>query len=305
MNKSETTRVTLLAFSAFFLWGFSFLFSRLGLNEARPFVLLAHRFTLAAAAMALMMAAGLEKLRLRGKRVGRLLLMGLCEPVIYFIFEAYGILYTTTAFSGVMLATVPIVALLGSAVLLRERITPGQLVWSLVSVGGVIVFALLGSNGGSVSAVGVLCLVLAVLSTVSFTLLSRALAEEFTPFERTFIGTVEGMAAFWLLAAVQCRDDPAALTAPLASGRYWLSIAYLGVAASIVCYGILNYALGRLPVSRVAIGTNLVTVVSVFAGIVFLREPFSWTSVLCSLVILAGIYGAERAAAPQEVSADE
>lgn len=297
---SKETQATLLALLAYFLWGFSFLFSRLGMDEAPPFVMLAHRFTLAAAAMGALVLTGVVKLRLRGKRVGRLLLMGLCEPVIYFICEAYGILYTTTAFSGVVLAAIPIVALFASALILRERVTGGQIFWSVLSVAGVVVYALNGSNDGSVTGIGTLCLVVAVFSSVGFTLLSRTLSEEFTPFERTFIGTVEGMAAFWLLSIVQCHAEPSVLIAPLSSGRYWLAIGYLGLVASIGGYGLLNYALGHLPVSRVSIGTNLITVISVFAGVVFLHEPFSWVSLVCSAVILAGIYGAEHTAEAKE-----
>lgn len=297
---SKETQATLLALLAYFLWGFSFLFSRLGMDEAPPFVMLAHRFTLAAAAMGVLALTGIVKIRLRGKRVGRLLLMGLCEPVIYFICEAYGILYTTTAFSGVVLAAIPIVALFASALILRERVTGGQAFWSVLSVAGVVVYALNGSNDGSVTDIGTLCLVVAVFSSVGFTLLSRTLSEEFTPFERTFIGTVEGMAAFWLLSIIQCHAEPSVLVAPLSSGSYWLAIGYLGLVASIGGYGLLNYALGHLPVSRVSIGTNLITVISVFAGVVFLHEPFSWVSLVCSLVILAGIYGAEHTAETKE-----
>lgn len=297
---SKETQATLLALLAYFLWGFSFLFSRLGMDEAPPFVMLAHRFTLAAAAMGVLALTGVVKIRLRSKRVGRLLLMGLCEPVIYFICEAYGILYTTTAFSGVVLAAIPIVALFASALILRERVTGGQVFWSVLSVAGVVVYALNGSNDGGVTGIGTLCLLLAVFSSVGFTLLSRTLSEEFTPFERTFIGTVEGMAAFWLLSVIQCHAEPSVLIAPLSSGSYWLAIGYLGLVASIGGYGLLNYALGHLPVSRVSIGTNLITVISVFAGVVFLHEPFSWVSLVCSLVILAGIYGAEHTAETKE-----
>lgn len=306
MKKSmnQTTKATWMALSAYFLWGFSFLFSRLGLDEAQPFVMLAHRFTLASAAMGLLVLLGVQRIRLRGKHVGRLLLMGLCEPVIYFICEAYGILYTTTAFSGVVLAAVPIVAIFASALLLHERVTAGQTLWSLISVAGVVVYALHGSSDGSVTAVGTVCLIVAVLSSVAFTMLSRTLSEEFSPFERTFLSTLEAMVAFWLLAALQCRAQPQQLVAPLGSGTYWLAIGYLGIVASIGGYGLLNHALSHLPVSRVSIGTNLVTVISVFAGVVFLREPFSVLSLVCSVVILVGIYGAEHTAPPEE-DADE
>ena len=40
----------------------------------------------------------------RGKPMGRLLLLGIVQPVIYYICENYGIAMTSTSFSGLMLA---------------------------------------------------------------------------------------------------------------------------------------------------------------------------------------------------------
>ena len=93
--------------------------------------------------------------------------------------------------------------------------------------------------------------------------------------------------------------------APFASGRYWLSMAFLACVASVVCYLLLNQALADAPANQVAIGTNMVTVVSIFAGIVFLHEKFSWISVLASFVILIGIYGVQRSAPEGRERLDE
>ena len=41
---------------------------------------------------------------------------------------------------------------------------------------------------------------------------------------------------------------------------------------------------------------NLTTAVSVFAGVVFMHEPFSWLGLLFCLLILAGIYGVQKTA---------
>ncbi len=303
MKNMKTTndkrlRAVLLAFFGYFLWGFSFLFSSMAMETASPFVMLAHRFTLAT--LLLLAVAWLrgEKMRFRGKRLGLLLLMGVFEPVLYFLGEAYGILLTTTAFSGVMIATIPLFVLPASALFLKERPTGRQIVWSLVSIAGVVVVALQGSRDGVVSAAGVLCLLLAVVSSVAFTILTRSLAADFSPTERSFASFAMGAASFWLLALVENRRDPAALWRPLAGGEYWLSMLFLACVASVLCYLCINYALGEAPANQVAIGTNLVTAVSIVAGIVFLDEPFSWVSLAASAVILLGIYGVQKGAPP-------
>lgn len=290
----------MLAFIGYFLWGFSFMFSSLAMEETEPFVMLAHRFTLATLLMLALVAAGRERPNFRGKRLGLLLVMGVFEPVLYFIGEAYGILYTTTAFSGVMIATIPLFVLPASALFLKEIPTARQVAWSMLSIGGVIVVALQGSNDGSVTAAGVLFLMLAVVSSVAFTILTRKLSAEFTAFERSFASFAMGTVSFWLLAALQCRQAPEQLVLPLASGRYWLSMLFLAGVASVVCYLLLNQALADAPANRVAIGTNLVTVVSIFAGILFLHESFSWISILASFAILIGIYGVQRSAPKEE-----
>lgn len=294
-----------MALVAYFLWGFSFMFSSIAMKSATPFVMLAHRFTLAVLLMLLLVALKMESLCFRGKKLGLLLLMGVFEPVLYFLGESYGILFTTTAFSGVMIATIPLFVLPASALFLKEIPSGRQILWSLVSIAGVIVVALQGSRSGSVTVMGVLCLLLAVLSSVVFTIVTRKLAEEFSAFERSFASFVMGAAAFWLLALWEHRADPVQLVAPLGRGDYWLSMAFLACVASVICYVLLNQALGDAPANQVAIGTNLVTVVSIFAGIVFLKERFSWISVLASLVILIGIYGVQRSAPERKEPPDE
>ncbi len=294
-----------MAFVAYVLWGFSFMFSSLAMEMATPFVMLAHRFSLAVLLMLLLVALKVETIDFRGKRLGLLLVMGLFEPVLYFLGESYGILLTTTAFSGVMIATIPLFVLPASALFLKEIPTGRQVLWSVVSIAGVIVVALQGSRSGNVTLPGILCLLLAVMSSVVFTILTRKLSEEFSAFERSFASFVMGAVSFWGLAIWEHRADPVQLVAPFASGRYWLSMAFLSCVASVVCYLLLNQALADAPANQVAIGTNMVTVVSIFAGIVFLHEKFSWISVLASFVILIGIYGVQRSAPEGKERLDE
>lgn len=300
MHRNTASRATTQAFLAYFFWGFSFYFTRLGLNTAQPFVLLAHRFTLAVLLLLVLMLSGVVHLHLRGKKLGLLLLLGLFEPVLYFVGEEYGLLNSSTIFSGIMIATIPIFVLAASGVFLKEKATPGQVIWSFVSIAGVIVIALQGSGNGTVTLKGALFLLLAVFGAVAYTILSRKLSADFSAFERTFVCMAEGAVAFWILAVIQCRADLREVVTPLASGQYWLCIGYLGCIASVVCYLCLNSALTHISANRIAIGTNLVTVITVIAGILFLHEPFSWVSVLACVIILVGIYGVVRISPAQE-----
>ena len=106
----------LAALCAAVIFGMSFMFSRLALDVAPPTVLLAFRFTTAFVAMTLVVAANalVGKLRgkplfafsLKGKNILSLLALGIVQPVLYFIFENYGILYTSATFSGMMIAMI-------------------------------------------------------------------------------------------------------------------------------------------------------------------------------------------------------
>ena len=51
-----------------------------------------------------------------------------------------------------------------------------------------------------------------------------------------------------------------------------------------------------MTVARETVFANLTTAVSVFAGVIFLHEPFTWFGAFCCLIIFIGIYGVQRTA---------
>lgn len=68
----------------YFIWGFTFLASRVAQNYGSPFVLLFWRFALAFVLMNLLCLTGRFHVRLRGRDLRPVLLAGLFEPVLYF-----------------------------------------------------------------------------------------------------------------------------------------------------------------------------------------------------------------------------
>ena len=291
----------LAALTAATIFGMSFMFSKLALGVAAPTVLLAFRFTVAVAAMSLVIAlnALVGKVRgkplfafsLKGKPVGKLLLLGIVQPVAYFIFENYGILYTSSAVAGTIISAVPVCCILMDVLVLHERVTLKQVLCAVGAIGGV---ALISAGGAvMVSALGMLFLLLTMLSDTLYYGISHDAAKRFTPFEMTYVMFSVGMAVFIPVALLQAGGlDSPMITAPLQSGGFWLAVLYLGLLSSVLAYGLLNFANSHLSVSETSLFSNVTTVVSVLAGVVLLKEPFSIWQMLGVAVILICVFAA-------------
>ena len=292
-RKSSKTLAVAATLICHVIWGFSFMFSRLALNKVPVFTLLSHRFILAFLAMNVFLLFQRKSLDFK-KNYAPLLLLGLMQPVIYFIGEQYGILHSSTVFSGVMIAMIPIVATLAAALFLKEKPTGGQLFFSLLSVGGVIGIGLMTGSSGSLDLIGLAGLLVAVASAAAYLLLSRSLSDRFTAFERTYV--MMGLAAFVFtaLALADSGGDLKSFASPLTDPAYRMPVLYLALLASVVSFFLSSYALTYMSIARESVFSNLTTAVSVLAGVIFLKEPFSWLSLLFCLLILAGIWGVQK-----------
>ena len=296
MDKKTQFKAMLAAIACHAFWGFSFLASRKGLDAAPVFVLLSHRFLLSFLAMNLMLLLGAGKLGLRRKGIWKPLLLGLMEPVVYFFGEQYGILHSNTVFSGVMIAMIPIVSTLAAAPVLGEKPTAGQLLFSVLSVGGVVGIGLMNRGSGALDWIGVLALTVAVLSAGAYTLIGRSISRDYTPFERTYSMMGVGAAVFTPLAFLQTEGSVSGYLQPLSQPNYLFAVLFLALVCSVACYFLSGYTITYMTVARETVFANLTTAVSVVAGVLFLREPFTWFGALCCLIIFVGIYGVQRTA---------
>ena len=295
-NKGVTTKKAILAaLICNGIWGFSFMASKRAMDFAPVTLLLSHRFLLAFLLMNLLRLTPFGGCALRGKPLLPLVALGLVEPVVYFYGEQYGVQHSSTIFSGVMIALIPIASTLAAIPALGEKPTLRQFVCGLLSVGGVIGVGLLTGSGGSLDAIGVAGLLVAIVSAAAFSLLSRGISGRYTPFERTYAILGVGALVFTAVALLSVRGDMGAYLRPLAAGSYRLNVLFLGVFCSVVCFFLANYMLTGLPGARATAFSNRSTVVSVFTGALFLREPFSLRGLLRCALSLRGIYGVQSA----------
>jgi len=276
------------------IFGLSFLFSKKALNIVDPFTLLSFRFLVAFLIMSILILFGIIKINYKGKNVKNLILLGFTQPIIYFIFETYGIQFSSSSQAGLMIAIIPIVVTILSAYALKEIPSKLQWVFIILSVSGVVFIVLMnGSTSFDGSLLGIFLLLGAVFSAAVFNILSRKFSEKFSPMELTYAMMTMG-AVFFNLVSIYNHIRTNTLIQyflPLTNRNFLVSLAYLGILSSIIAFLLINFTLSKIEASKAAIFSNLSTIVSIIAGVLLLRESFKLYHLIGATLILIGVWG--------------
>jgi drug/metabolite transporter (DMT)-like permease len=274
-------RLALLAL----IWGWSFLFIKVGVEGMTPTAVAGARISLGAIVM-------FGILRARGPRLPRdrslwrhFAVMGLVYSSIPFTLLAWGEQHITSALTAVLNASTPLFAALLTAVMLGERLRRSQFVGLALGFAGVAVAAGVGAadlTGSSLSG-GAAAIAAAACYGLGFAYARRNLS-----------GVPPLVASTGqLLAATAIIGPPAIATtirhgADLAPHRV-LAILILGVVGTGFAY-VLNYrSIAELGPTRASVVTQLVPVVAVAVGVVFLHEPFHLRLLLGGGLTLFGV----------------
>lgn len=276
------------------IFGMSFMFTKQALDNFGSFHLIAFRFTLAALVLVLLSLVGVIKVQFRGKPIKKLLLLCLAQPILYFIFETFGIKLTSSSQAGIMIALIPVIVTIMAIAFLGEKPSKAQIGFIVVSVIGVIFIVALSGNlsdGGSL--IGIIALMGAVLSAATFNILSRQLSEHFSPVEITYVMMLVSAITFNVIAVISSilQGTLSNYFAGFTSFSAVSAILYLGILSSIIAFFMINYMLSKLPASSSAVFTNLTTVVSVIAGVFIRHEPFYWYQLIGGSMIILGVWG--------------
>lgn len=146
-TSNGTASAYLAAIAYALIIGFSFMFVKLAIQVANPLDLLAHRFSLSFLVLTVPVIAGWLPFRVQRQDLLRLLPLGLFSPVLFFMFQTFGLVTTSSSEAGIIQATVPVFTLIMATIFLKERTTLLQKLSLLLSVGGVVfIFAMKGAR---------------------------------------------------------------------------------------------------------------------------------------------------------------
>lgn len=297
MDKKNTLLPYISVSISSIIFGLSFLFSKQALTVASPFMLVSFRFLLAFLVMTVLIIFRVIKVDYRNKPLSGLFLLGLAEPVVYFIFETYGVKNASSSVSGLMLSLIPIAVTLLGVYILNEVPSITRVIFIVVSVLGVALIGIMSSTSGQeTSPLGILLLLGAVTSAGFYTIISRKVSKHYTPVEITYFMMFFAALCFTImnLIDVSVNGDIHSYFEPLKNKTFIISILYLGIISSIIAYFLTNFTLSKIQASKMSVFSNVSTIVSIVAGVLILKESFHIYHFIGSILILTGVWGTNK-----------
>lgn len=279
------------------IFGFTFMFSKVALNYVRPVGLIAYRFLIAFVVLEILRLLKVVTIRFDRKNIKKLILVSLLQPVLYFIFETYGLKLTTSGEAGMMIALIPIFVTLFSALILKEKAKYTQLFFIILSVSGVVLIQICTKTAnGDAHFLGFLLLLGAVIAAALFNIASRDASKVYKPQEITYFMMLGGAIIFNVIYIIQLLIDSkiSDYITNLTHIELLGPILYLGIVASIGGFFLVNFALSKLPAHVSSIYSNLSTVVAIIAGALILKEGFFVYHYVGAAMIITGVYGTVR-----------
>ena len=283
---------------AVLFWGLSFVATKIALQSFPPFCLIFLRFLTAGIFFTfLLLRTGFPAIT--WKNLKPLLFLAVFQPGLYFTFETVGLQHTSATKASLIIATIPIVVLLLSMLFLKERVRTLNVIGIIVSIFGMALLIFGGSShemGGTL--LGDALILGAVLSASMYMILTRRLGEFFSSIQITgmqiIIGAILFFPAFlYTLPRVQWQS---------VTGDAIIAVIALTIFATIGAFLCYNYALTKIPASRVSVCINGIPLVTACGAWILLGEQLAPLQFLGGAIVIAAVYLA-NVSTPDSVTA--
>lgn len=253
---------------AMIIWGLSFIWSSQTYKSLNPTATIFLRLVIATAFFSAILFSFRLNEKIRREHLKLFAVAALFEPFLYFIFEGYGLIYTTPIISSAIIAMIPLVTPIAAAIFLKERLSAMNIVGLIVSFTGVIVMLLNKDMEFSASPLGIMFLFLTVLVAVGYSIALIKLTHLYKPMTVTWMQNIIGMIYFIPLVFIMEKFMPSDFGNVRA---YIVPLVCLGIFCSAIAYALWAYAYSKLGASKANVYTNLIPVfTAIFSYIILI-----------------------------------
>ena len=250
------------------IWGLSFIWSSQTYKSLNPTATIFLRLVIATAFFSAILFSFRLNEKIRREHLKLFAVAALFEPFLYFIFEGYGLIYTSPIISSAIIAMIPLVTPVAAAIFLKERLSAMNIVGLIVSFTGVIVMLLNKDMQFSASPLGIMFLFLTVLVAVGYSIALIKLTHLYKPMTVTWMQNIIGMIYFIPLVFIMEKFMPSDFGNVRA---YIVPLVCLGIFCSAIAYALWAYAYSKLGASKANVYTNLIPVfTAIFSYIILI-----------------------------------
>lgn len=270
------------AFALFtvFVWGFTFVSTKVLLEDFAPIEVLFGRFTIGLIALCIL-RPHISRLQKRSHE-WLFVAAGITGVTLYYLMENVALTFANASVVGVLVAVSPLSTTAIAFALGREKISAGFVAGLIVALAGVALVCL-GGGGATFSAPGVVLALGAALMWSLYSTLVKRISdwgyETIASTKRTFVWGIAFMVPLMPLMGAQL--DLSRLFDLLNAAN----MLFLGLAASAGCFATWGIAVSRLGAAKTSIYIYLVPVITAVASAAILGEMI--TVVMAVGIVLA------------------
>lgn len=276
------------------IWGSSFLWIRIAVQDTGPFTLVALRLLFGLAGIAGIAIWKKQAFPRDPKTILALVVMAILNIALPFTLISWGEITVESSLASILNGTVPLFSIVIAHFWLHdEKITIPRILGLILGFCGVVI--LVGRDfdvdalGGSF--LGQLAIISASVSYAVSASYARKNLKGQPPLMQSMVTLLVADLIIWGSLPVVGAVAPS-LNAPNHFPTLtitWVAIAWLGLLGSCVAFLLFFYLLNNLGATRTTMVTYIFPVVGLVLGIVFLDEPMDWRLGIGSALILGGI----------------
>jgi len=274
------------------IWGSSFLWIKIAVQEVGPVTLVAYRLLFGAVGLIAIVAIKRPPLPRARATWWTLLVLGFTNTAVPFVLISWGEMHIDSGVASILNGTVPLFTLLIAHFILHdERMTWMRFAGLLAGFGGVVALMSrdVGPTGFDEGIVGQLAVLGAAVCYAGSSVFARRNLGDVAPMFQALMIVLVADTALWLSAPVV--ESPVIVPRnPLT----WLALAWLGLLGSCVAYLIYFGLIQRAGPTRTVMVTYVMPIVGVLLGVTFLNEPLGWRLGLGTLLVASGVWAVNR-----------
>ena len=282
----RSNRIDWLVFFALgFMWGSSYLFIKLAVDDFGTFTLVALRLLVGAALLWIVVRIAKQPLPRERRIYGHLWVMAIINITIPFLLITWAEQSVESSLAAILTSPVPLFAIVLSAIFLRdEPMRVNGVVGLVVGFIGVVIITSRGLSGEGSSVIGELALLGAAFSYACGAVYSRRNVRGLPPmipavFQVTFAAIITGVIALLFEEPWTATPDAQAI----------FSILWLGILGSGLAYLLVFRLFAAWGATRTTLVAYLIPVWGIVLGYLVLQEPIDAAVIVGTALVIAGI----------------
>lgn len=281
----------LAALLTIFIWGTTFISTKVLLVDFKPIEILFFRFLIGLIVLLLVYPKRLKNTTKRQEIT--FALAGFCGVTLYYLLENIALTYSMASNIGVIISIAPFfTAMLSHFVLKDSRLDRNFIIGFIAAMIGISLISFNGSSNFKLNSLGDILALLAALVWAIYSLLTKQISEygynTVQVTRRTFSYGLFFM--LFTLIPFGFELNLGRFTNPIYLGN----IIFLGIGASAICFVTWNYAIKILGAVKTSIYIYIVPVVTVVTSVIILNERITLMALIGTVLTLLGLFLSQK-----------